>query len=106
MKLKDLPTWLKGGIIGLCIALILLIFMMLIPGTTHSSTVLKDSISKIAQSFDWVSFILNGGHFCDEMGCLFMIFTIWPSYFGIGTLIGGIVGKVKAKKQEKTSKTN
>ena len=96
MGWKNWSSWVKGGIIGLGIALILFIIIILIPGTTHSSTVLKDSIAKIAQSLDWILFILNGGY-CDGMSCIFMMFTIWPSYFCIGALIGWIVGKIKSQ---------
>jgi len=101
MGFKDLPYWLKGGIIGLIFILVLYIYLMIglagygrngfdTQGGDHKDCTKIEIVTYFATSLVVTSFesIIFFGFF---IGFLL-------TGFGIGSLIGWTVGKIKSKK--------
>ncbi len=85
---KDMRTWIKGGLIGLIISMIIFIF------STYSMS--EQCVSKFIPTPEIYLPFLD---LCGTAMFFFMFnFIIFPLFIILGAIIGLIVGKIKSKK--------
>lgn len=94
MGWKNWPNWVRGGVIGILFAI--LSMFLFIPLTED----FFPSIAIIFLRIDFISLIICKGICEGEMGMI-QVYTILPSYFLIGALIGWFIGKIKSKNNKK-----
>jgi len=98
MTWKDLPIWLKGGIIGLLFGIIDLAITLAFPPLyckLGANCPPQPFIGKIATLFIMpLESILDISN-----NMVFQLILILLYFFIIGAIIGFIVGKIKSKKQ-------
>jgi len=103
--------WLKGGILGMLFVPSILIFFIIVTEICFAEVcysklnpmlILLYHINyKIVPSLDIFYYIFAPAS--DATGLFpgqFHIFTIWPSFFLIGAIIGWIYGKIKSKENK------
>ena len=96
MGWKNLPYWLRGGIVALIIAIILLVPSLII-----------ESIPLYIFNLDFIGLIIFQGSILNEdIFGVFQLITLAISYFIIGALIGLIIGKIKSKRQNEVTTTS
>jgi len=96
MGWKNFPTWLKGGITGLCIAGFF--SMLLIPSIIIGAMVDQDAENMVGDIYHVLSFPLDTDSGSWGIDALFEIpITMGITYFLTGSLIGWIIGKIKSK---------
>jgi len=98
MGWKNWPSWLKGGVIGITLYVLIGIFIWFLEG--------KMDAGGMRGFFSFIYFLTPGlfifGYNFD--GPIVPIYTLSiilsiASYFLVGALIGWIIGKLKSKKQ-------
>lgn len=86
MGWKDWPYWLKGGIIGVILLLILSLFAVATPK------------SDMGNVFSWAIILIAFPFMLTYEDSQMLNFILFPIYFFIlGAIIGWIVGKIKSK---------
>ena len=104
MSWKKLPYWLKGGIIGGSIGLLLAIFSNM--GTFVLDISYPRSLVYLSYPALYVSGLLIFSIIgCKSFGCVLLLmplfgFLVILQGFIIGAIIGWIVGKIKSKKRK------
>ena len=86
-----MKIWLKGGLIGLIIGVVSMLFSM---WTFWSSSIGLASFSKFLLKLDFLAYFICRG-FCFYQSAIIYLITTPLSYFIIGSIIGFIIQKVK-----------
>lgn len=94
MGWKELPVWVKGGLILAIVDIIaLFIYYLLLPLVSPGNVVVNFILL-----FLRILFLLPLTHFSPTRGMTLTIFVQIVIYFGLGAVIGRIVGKVRGKR--------
>ena len=96
MGWKNLSYWLKGGIIGIIVLIILLIIGFILDLTIQSSFFPYTLMMIFIPLIPFVLIIEAFGIGFEDV----IFFITLPAYFIIGAVIGWIVGKIKSKKKK------
>ncbi len=95
MTWKNLPYWLRGGIISLLIVAVLYLILISLSLFTSLGEVLGGSKNILLTLSLGTYFVLGG-----ESESATIVFGLIVEYFIIGAVIGLIIGKLKSKKSQ------
>ena len=105
MSFKDLPSWLKGGIIGGSIGVILSVFILLIKMSSFIGWIVLPLLLfyLVAPNCSpkCSAGICPNPNYCSFLAPVLIVIFSVICYFLFGALIGWIVGKIKSSKGEK-----
>ncbi len=100
---NNIPYWLKGGLLFVCIAVLLFFLIEHVSNRCvmqhdpdacyQQARPIQTVLTSLSLSFDFIGLFICSG-VCGAWNFT-NLFTIWPSYFIIGSLLGWVYGRSK-----------
>ena len=102
MNWRELPAWLKGGILGIIITILVIILLIFFGGNYYYTsdqvvprwTLMLTYPTEIFKDIFPIPYNIADGYLFNFINIIFLIIF----YFLPGALIGWIIGKIKSKK--------